>query len=197
MKENSSNNQAERVPYSFRRRKLSNPGMDRSTWERLKSKWSDLDKNGHDVRVEFRLVADPKDKRNVLTIDVIQFIDDEILTETVQKNAGEANRTLGIDSLSKERLIEVYKGMMRELYEQTEQKDVDLIVSMSPSSPASGEIRGYTEKRDTHEKNSVPVNYQHYYLLNAIREKMIESTGDSWSKVRAVYRSGELEFYFE
>ena len=197
MKENSSNNKAERVTHSSRRRKTNNPGMDRSTWERLKSKWSELNKNGHNVRVEFRLVADPKDKRNILAIDVIQFIDDEILTETVQKNAGEANRTLGIDSLSRERLIEVYKGMMRELYEQTEQKDVDLIVSMSPGSPTSGEIRGHTEKRGSDEKNSVLVNYQHYYLLNALREKMIESTGDGWSKVRAVYRSGELDFYFE
>ena len=67
---------------------------------------------------------------------------------------------------------------------------------MAPTSPTSEEIRGYMQKRDSHEKSSVVVNYQHYYLLNALREIMI-STGDGWTKVRVVYRSGDLEFYFE
>jgi hypothetical protein len=34
-------------------------------------------------------------------------------------------------------------------------------------------------------------------VLNALREKMIEQLGESWSQVRAVYRAGALEFYFE
>jgi hypothetical protein len=68
---------------------------------------------------------------------------------------------------------------------------------MSPSSPASGEVTGYIEKREPGEKSSVSVNYQHYYLLNALREKMMESSGKGWSKVRAVYRSGDLDFHFE
>ena len=77
------------------------------------------------------------------------------------------------------------------------QQDVDLIVTMAPSSPTSGETRGYVEERQSHIKSSVLVNYQQYYVLNALREKMIESTGDSWNKVKAVYHSGDLEFYFE
>jgi hypothetical protein len=198
MKENISDKKLERTSQSVQRKKINNPGMDWATWERLRNKWSELDKNGRKLTVEFRLIGDPKDDRNILAIDVIQHVDGEIITETVQRKAGEAYATLGIAGLSQERLEEVYKEMMDQLHRQTGQKkDVDLIVTMSSSSPLSGEIRGYTEKRHSGEKSSVAVNYQHYYMLNALREKMIESTGDGWSKVRAVYRSGDLEFYFE
>ena len=92
--------------------------------------------------------------------------------------------------------MEVYKEMIHQLHHQTKEKDADLIVTMAPTSSTSGEIRGTMQKRDSDEKSSVVVNYQHYYLLNALREIMI-STGDSWTKVRVVYRSGKLEFYFE
>ena len=198
MKVNISGNKHERTSKSIPRKIVNNPGIDRATWERLKHKWSELNKNGHKLTVEFRLIADPKDDRNILAIDVIQNVDSEIITETVQRKAGEAYATLGIAGLSQERLVEVYKEMMHQLHRQTGQnKELDLIVTMSPSSPLSGEIRGYTEKRGSGEKSSVSVNYQHYYILNALREKMIESTGDGWSKVKAVFRSGDLEFYFE
>lgn len=198
MKENISDNKLERMSQSAHRKINNNPGMDRATWARLKNKWSELDKKGHDLTVEFRLVADPKEDRNILAIDVIQNVDGELITETVQRKAGEAYITLGIAGLSKERLIEVYKEMMHHLHHQTGQKkEVDLIVTMSPNSPISGEIRGYAKKPDSGEKSTVSVNYQHYYLLNALREKMLESTGEGWSKVKAVYRSGDLEFYFE
>ena len=96
-----------------------------------------------------------------------------------------------------ERLIEVCKEMMRQLYGQSKQRDANLIVTMAPSSPTSGETRGYLEEGQASIKSSVLVNYQHYYVLNALREKMIDSTGDGWSKARAVYHSGDLEFYFE
>ena len=198
MKENISDKKLDRISRSVQRKKINNPGMDRATWERLKGKWSELDKNGHEVTVEFRLVADPKDDRNILAIDVIQNVDGEIITETVQRKAGEAYITLGIAGLSRERLEEVYKEMMQGLHRQLGlKKDVDLIVTMCPSSPAAGEVRGYTEKNGSGEKSSISVNYQYYYMLSALREKMIESTGDGWSKVKAVYRSGDLEFYFE
>ena len=72
-----------------------------------------------------------------------------------------------------------------------------LIVTMTPSSSLSGETRGYLEKRKKNQKFSVPVDYQHYYLLNAIRDKMIEQVGDAWRQVKAVYWKGELKFYFE
>nr|MDQ3007523.1 hypothetical protein [Chloroflexota bacterium] len=87
--------------------------------------------------------------------------------------------------------------MMKQLYRQIKQKDMDLIVTMSPSSPTSGEVKGFLEKGDSDIKSSVLINYRHYYMLDALREKMIELAGDNWSKVRAVYRSDNLEFYFE
>ena len=198
MKENISGNNLERTSRSVQRKKINNPGIDWSTWERLKNKWSELDKNGHEVTVEFRLVGDPKDDRSILAIDVIQNVDGELITETMQRKAGEAYVTLGITGLSRERLEEVFREMMRQLHRELKlKKDVSLVVTMSPSSPTSGELRGYVEKRDSGEKSSVFVNYQHYYMLSALREKMIESSGDGWSKVKAVYRSGDLEFYFE
>ena len=198
MKENRSDNKPERTSHSARKQKLDNPGIDAAIWELLRSKWSELDKGGHKVKVEFRLIGDPKDDRNILAIDVIQHIDGEIVTETAQRNAGEAYLSLGIAGLSRERLKDVYKEMMQGLHRQLGLKeDVALIVTMRLSSPLSGEVRGYAEKRASGEKSSVLVNYQHYYLLNALREKMIESTGDGWSSVRAVYRSGDLEFYFD
>ena len=198
MKKDRSINELERTSQPVRSQKINNPGIDRVIWERLNQRWFELDKHGHKVTVEFRLVADPKDDRNILAIDVIQHVDDEVITETVQRNAGEAYITLGIAGLSREHLEDVYKEMMQGLHRQLGlNTDVDLVVIMSPSSPLSGEIRGYTEKRGSDEKSTVIVNYQHYYLLNALREKMIDSTGDGWSKVRAVYRSGDLDFYFE
>ena len=176
---------------------MNNPGIDLAVWERLKNKWSKLDKEGHKLTVEFRLVADPKDDKDILAIDAIQNVDDEVITETVQRKAGEAYSTLGIAGLSKEGLIEVYKEMISQLYRQIKQQEADLIVTMAPTSPTSGEIRGYIQKRDSDEKNSVFVNYQHYYVLNALREKMMDSSGKSWSRVRAVHHPGNLEFYFE
>ena len=177
---------------------MNNAGIDQVTWKRLRNKWSELQKNGHELTVDFRLLAENNDEKKVLAIDVIQKIDDEMVTETVQRRAEEAYTTLGIAGLSQERLVDVYKEMMGQLHRQLKlKKDVDLIVISSPSSPLSGEVRGYTEGRDSGVKSSVLVNYQHYYMLSALREKMLESTGDSWSKVKAVYRSGDLEFYFE
>jgi hypothetical protein len=198
MKEKISNTTLRKANQLARRQKIDNPGIDRKIWERLRNKWSELDKHGHKVTVEFRLIGDPKDDKNILAIDVIQHIDGEIITETVQRNAGEAYPTLGIAGLSREQLEDVYKEMMQGLHRQLGlKKDVALVVTMCPSSPLSGEVRGYAERHDSGEKSSVSVNYQHYYLLNALREKMIESTGEGWSKVRVVYRSGDLEFYFD
>ena len=198
MKVNRLNGSAKRTPQRGLRNSMNNPGIDPVIWSRLINKWTELDMRGHKVMVEFRLVADPTDDKNILAIDVIQNVDDEVITETVQRNAGEAYSTLGIAGLSRERLENIYKEMMQELHRQLGlKKDVALIVTMSPGSPLSGEVRGYTEPRGSGEKSSVSVNYQLYYILNALRDRMIESTGDAWREVKAVYRSGELEFYFD
>jgi hypothetical protein len=176
---------------------MNNPGIDTETWNQLRKKWSALESQGHKLKISFKLITDPEDKSKVLAIDVIQNIDEELITETVQRVAGEAYETLGIAGVSMERLVEVYKEIMDKLYRQAQQRDADLIVTMSPSSTTAGEVRGYVEKHDSNIQSSVSVNYRHYYVLNALREKMIESTGDAWHSVRATYHSGDLEFYFE
>jgi len=189
-----------KVPHLFKLHdefEINNSGIDLAIWERLRKRWTELEKAGHKLKIDFHLLADVDDEENILAIDVIQNIDNEAITETIQRNSGEAHAMLGIAGLLTEGLIEVYKEMMHQLHQQTKQKDADLIVTMFPTSPTSGEVRGYVQKSNSDIKHSVLVDYQHYYVLNVLREKMIELAGDGWSKVRAVYRSNDLEFYFE
>ena len=176
---------------------MNNPGIDLEIWKQLRRKWAHLDESGHKVKVDFRLIADPGDENKILVIDVVQNINDELITETVQRNAGEAYATLGIVGLSMEDLVEVYKKMMHQLHRQAKQRAAGLIVTMTPNSSTSGEIRGYMEKPDSDIKSSVLINYQHYYILNALRDRMIELVGEDWSMVKAIYHSDDLEFYFE
>jgi hypothetical protein len=178
---------------------MNNPGIDLEIWEQLRKKWTDLDASGRKIKVDFKLIADPNDENKILAIDVVQHIDDKLVTETVQRTAGEAYAALGTAGLSQERLVEVYKDMMRQLHHHAKPHDfdMDLVVTMSHHSATSGEVEGLLVHPDAPVQSSVSVDYRHYYTLNALREKMIESTGDAWSKVRAVYHSGDLEFYFE
>ena len=176
---------------------MNNPGIDLAVWEQLREKWAKLQSAGHELEIEFRLITDPKDKDNVLAIDVIQIVDNDIFTETVQRNAEEAYTALGITGLSMERLVEVYKEVMKQLFRQAKIRDKNLVITMSTSSHLSGEVKGYIENPNSNMKNGFQVNYRHYYILNALRGKMVEVVGDSWHTVRAVYCSGGLEFYFE
>ena len=68
---------------------------------------------------------------------------------------------------------------------------------MTPTSPISGEVKAYFDEQEKNEKDFIQVDYQHYYLLNAIREKIVDLTGSTWSQIRAVYWQDTLEFYFE
>ena len=176
---------------------MNNPGIDLTVWEQLRKKWAELQSADHELEIEFRLIIDPEDKDNVLAIDVIQTIDNDVFTETVQRNAGEAYTALGIAGLSMERLVEVYKEMMKKLFRQAKTRERKLIITMSTSSHISGVVKGHIEDSNSKIMNGFQVNYRHYYVLNAIRDKMVELVGDSWHTVRAVYCSGGLEFYFE
>ena len=176
---------------------MNNPGIDLTIWEQLKQKWDKLDREGHSLEIVFKLIVDKNNEDKTLAIDVIQKIDNEIIIETVQHVAKEAYETLGIAGLSLERLVEVYKEKLHQIHSQSNMPYAYLIVTMTPSSPLSGEVKGYLEKRKKNQKFSIPVNYQHYYLLIAIRDKMIELVGDSWSQAKAVYWQGALTFYFE
>ena len=176
---------------------MNNPGIDLENWERLRKKWSELQARGRKLRIEFRLIASKKDENDIIAIDVVQNVDNEIFTETVQRKAGEAYTTLGIAGLSMESLVAAYKTLLSQLARENKKQDANLIVTMAPSSPSSGEIRCYLEIGNSDVQGDILVNYRHYYVLSALREKMLEILGDGWKKVKAVYRSGDLEFYFE
>jgi hypothetical protein len=176
---------------------MNNPGMDFEIFKQLRQKWIDLDAKGHTLKVDFQLVTHSTEKDNILAIDVVQHIDGEPVTETVQRKAGEAYAVLGIAGLSMERLVDVYKGMLKQLHSQAALGDMDLTVTMKPTSPTSGEVTGLLVTSGAPEHNPVLVNYQHYYVLNALRDQMIETLGERWSEVKAVYHAGELEFFFQ
>ena len=176
---------------------MNNPGIDLEIWKQLRTKWTTLDASGQKVKVDFRLISDPNDKNKILIIDVVQNINDELVIETVQRSAGEAYPVLGIAGLPMERLVKIYKEMMEQLHGEGRQRDANLVVTMSPSSATSGEVRGFLQNPDSDVMSGVLLDYRHYYMLNALREKMTELVGDSWSKVEAVYGPGGMEFYFE
>jgi hypothetical protein len=174
---------------------MKNPGMDFEIWKQLRKKWMDLDASGHSVKVDFQLIAHPTEKNNIMAIDVIQHIDGKPVTETVQHRAGEADAALGITGLSAEQLEEILKRMLGQLGSQSGQEGVVATITMTPTSSTSGEMTGILEAPGA--SVPVPVNYQHYYVLNALRDRMMEASGERWSRVKAVYQAGDLKFDFE
>src|SRR5687768_14363600 len=176
---------------------MNNPGMDFEIWKGLRKKWTELDARGHKVKVDIQMIAHPSEKEDVLAIDVVQHIDGKPVTETVQRQAGEAYAALGIAGLSMEHLVEVYKEMLGQLCSLSKVRNIDVIVTMSPTSETSGELTGLLVVPDAPAQSPVQVNYQHYYVLNALRDRMSEMLGERWSQVRAVYHEGNVEFHFE
>ncbi|HET6597670.1 MAG TPA: hypothetical protein VFG81_18745 [Anaerolineales bacterium] len=176
---------------------MKNPGMDLKIWKSLKSKWADLDSKGYKVKIDFQLIAHPNDAKRILAIDVVQHIDGKPVIETVQRSPGEGYVPLGIAGLSQESLHAIYKQMMKQLREQSTLNEIDVIVVMSPTSFISGELKGHLEVPDAPVQSSILLDYRHYYVLNALRDRMSEQSGRSWTQVSAVYHSGDLEFHFE
>lgn len=176
---------------------MKNPGIDLTVWKQLKDKWTQLHANGHSLKIDFRLVTNDSKNDKTLAIDVVQTIDDEIIIETVQRRKGEAYTVLGISELSVERLKDVYKEMMAQLHGGSGRPESELVVTMLPTSETSGEVTGYLQSHDEPVKQAVLTNYQHYYVLNALREKMIEQLGENWRQVKVIYKPDVVEFYFE
>lgn len=176
---------------------MNNPGIDVKMWEQLRANWTQLNASGKSVKVDFQLINSDAVKDKTLAIDVVQTIDDEIVVETVQRNAGEAYDILGIAGLSMEDLVQTYKKMLHELHREAGKEEVDLIVEMTPHSDVSGETKGYLQKPGADMKTHIPLNYQHYYVLNALRGKMVELVGDRWDRVKALYHAGGIEFHFD
>ena len=176
---------------------MKNPGIDLKVWKQLSEKWTKLDANGHLLKINFKLITNDKKKDKTLAIDVVQTIDEAIIVETVQRRKGEAYAALGIAGLSVERLKDVYKEMMAQLHSRSGQPESDLVITMCPTSPTSGEVQAYLQSHDEPVKQAVLTNYKHYYVLNALREKMIEQLGENWKHVKAIYKQDAVEFYFE
>lgn len=176
---------------------MNNPGMDFEIWKGLRKKWTELDARGHKVKVDFQMIAHPSKEKEVLAIDVVQHIDGKPVTVTVERQAGEAYAPLGIAGLSMEHLVEVYKEMLGQLRSRSKTRNLDVIVTMSPTSEVSAELTGLLVVPDAPVQSPVQVNYQHYYVLNALRDRMSEMLGERWSQVRAVYHEGNVEFHFE
>jgi hypothetical protein len=176
---------------------MNNPGMDLEIWKQLREKWADLDAKGHKLKIDFQLIEHPMEEHDILAIDVVQYIDEKPVTETVQRCAREAYALLGIEDLSIEQLTEAFKKMMSQLRSQSKLNDVDVVVTMTLTSPTSGELQGRFEVPNAPVQSNILVNYQHYYVLSALRDKMIELRGEPWNKVAAVYHAGELEFDFD
>ena len=177
---------------------MNNPGMDPENWKRINQKVDALASAGHMVKVTYKLIKSAEDKDKILLIDVIQNIDGEIVTETVEQHPDEGYAAIGIAGFSMEHLVGLYNEWIRKLLIQSHGKQHDtLIVSMSSISPTSGELKGILIKPESNLQSSVQVNYMHYYILNALREKMVEAVGDRCTQVKAVYASQALDFYFD
>jgi len=176
---------------------MKNLGIDLMVWKQLKEKWTKLDASGCLLRIGFKLIISDSEKDKTLAVDVIQTIDNEIVVETVQRMKGEAYTVLGISDLSVERLKDVYKEAIAQLHSRLGRPESNLVITMSPTSELSGEVTGYLQSHDEPVKRAILTNYQHYYILNALREKMAESVGNYWKKVKTIYLSDALEFYFE
>jgi hypothetical protein len=176
---------------------MKNPGLDPEQWERLTRKWASQEAGDQAVQREYRLIHSEADKDTTILLDVIQTVDDELVTETVQRRAGEADHVLGIAGLSMDGILETYKKVMDQLHQKSGPHGATLTVSMTSTSPTSGEVRAILELPDPPARRSLRVDYRHYSLLRALRDKMIEIVGDGWSSVTAVYRPGALDFFFE
>lgn len=176
---------------------MKKPSIDARVWKQLKEKWTKLDIDGHSLRVDFKLITHCRKKDKTLAIDVVQTIDDDFIIETVQRKNGEAYAALGISGLSVEDLKDIFKEMMAQLHHRRGQPKSDLVILMFPTSDISGEVTGYLQSQDEPVKQPVLTDYQHYYVLNALREKMIEQLGKKWKQVKAIYHQDTLDFYFE
>ena len=104
---------------------------------------------------------------------------------------------MGITGMSMENLVATYKKILQRVHPRPYQPDIKLVITMSPSSPSSGELKAFLVSSDGVIQNSILITYQHYYMLNAIRNKLTEIVGEKCSQIKAVFCQGELDFFFE
>lgn len=173
--------------------------IDPENWQRLTQRWDEIRSTGHTLELRYRRIVAPDDEYRTQVIDIIQNIDAEVFIETVECSKGEVEAILETNNLSLEGLQNEYQVILKNLLmKQPDHHDTHLVVTMMPTSQSSGEISCYLERPTS--RSNVQLNYQHYYMLKALREKMSSIVGESWVRVKVIYRSGmfsNLEFYFD
>ena len=177
---------------------MNEPEMNKEVWIALRQKWAALDAGGHTVKVEFNILKDPQDPARDLAIDVAQKIDGEWVVQTVQRQPGEAYPVLGIEGLGLEQLADVAGQAVTSVSEPvTGQKTFaeELHLLMKRISPESAEISGHIISK-TGEKIGVRANYQHYYVLNAVLERMSLITREEYSGLELHRDKGDGRVYF-
>ena len=173
--------------------------IDPENWQRLTQRWEEIRSTGHTLELRYRRIVAPDDENRTQVIDIIQNIDGDLFIETVECSTGEVEAVLEINHLSLEGLQKEYEVLLKNLLlKQPDHHDTHLVVTMIPTSPSTGEISCYLERPTG--RSNVQLNYRHYYMLKALREKMSSIVGESCSRVQAIYQSGmfgNLEFYFD
>ncbi len=164
--------------------------MKEEIWTALREKWTQLDAEGHTVKVDFQLLNDPANKTNVLAIDAAQNIDGEWFVQTEQRQPKEAYPLLRIEGLELEQLTELAAQAINSLVqlvigEGASEDEMHLFLKWV--SPASAEVHGYVLSKNG-ERISLRTNYQHYSLLNEILEQTSQLRGERYAGLEA-YRS--------
>lgn len=168
-------------------------------WQRLTQRWDEIRSNGHTLEIRYRRIVAPDDENRTQVIDIIQNIDGEVFIETVECSTGEVEAILETNNLSLEGLQKEYEVILKNLLlQQPDHHGTHLVVNMIPTSSSTGEISCYLERPTG--RSNIQLNYRHYYMLKALREKMSSSMGESWVQVQVIYQPGmfsNLEFYFD
>jgi hypothetical protein len=153
-------------------------------WTDLRQKWLKLDAEGHTLKVDFNIMKDPEDASQDLAMDVAQNIDGEWLVQTVQRQAGEARRLLGLEGLEPGQLIMLARQLISSLADEGTD---ELHLFLKRISPETSEIHGHVVSL-TGEKIGLRTNYQHYYVLNELLEQTARARQKQYSELR-VHRS--------
>ena len=176
--------------------KLDNPGIEESMWKALSQKWNDLVANGHDLDIDFQLITDPSVSSLVFAIDIQQRIDDKWIVQTFQREKNEAAKNLGIQDMSLDELINIVKKRLQKNKHHLPQAKTVTFARFY------GEKTRETRKIEVFEKNnqeySVKTSYFDYYILNAIREKIADLTGNIVSEIQVVenFPTSGIEYNF-
>lgn len=165
---------------------MNNPGIREDVWSDLRQKWDALLSEGHQVKVEFKIIRDPEDKSRTLAIDVAQNIDNDWYVQTVQHKAGEAYQAVGIEGFTLNPLLYTVGEVVNSLTEPITGHatfDDEMHVFMKRISPENAEISGHIIS-ESGEKIGIRANYRHYYVINALLEEVSRIMKEEYSEIQ-------------